>query len=145
MVIWSYVYQKERSFPFNILTDTGSRPKVWTYNQQIQSSLMPTASRLEGTICFSYAFEQTLNLILVHNKNECSVFQMHLLSLSLHTRWLYKSTYSMIVFTGSAEMTLQFFYVLPKYDVYEWWHSVLAFLACCLILLHLVVRVSWFW
>lgn len=54
----------------------------------------------------------------------------------------YKSTYSMIVFTGSAEMTLQFFYVLPKYDVYEWWHSVLAFLACCLILLHLVVRVS---
>lgn len=149
MIIWIYVYQKERSFPFNILTDIGSRPKVWTYNQQIQSSLMPTASRLEGTICFSYAFEHTLNLILVHNKNECSVFQMHLLSLSFHTRWLYvmlevNIQYDSILWICWNDLAV-FSYEKPKYSIYEWCHSVLAFLSRCLFLLHLVERISWFW
>lgn len=89
MIIWSCIYQRERCFPFNIMTGRGGRPKVWTQTPQTAAPSMPATQMLEGTICFSYAFELTLNVILVHNKNECSVFQMHLLSSSFHTRWLY--------------------------------------------------------
>lgn len=89
MIIWSCIYQKERCFPFNVMTGRAGRPKVWTQTPQTEAPSMPATQMLEGTICFSYAFEHTLNVILVHNKNECSVFQMHLLSSSFHTRWLY--------------------------------------------------------
>lgn len=57
------------------------------------------------------------------------------------------STYSMPVFTGSAESDLVgvFFCLSTKYDIFSCWHAkVFVFLACCHILFYLVLRVPCF-